>query len=76
MGFAVASGLNGSPPYAYTWSNGENTSQIDSLFTGVYTVTISDSDGCSIEDSVTIDSPDEIIGQITIFIRSGDIWRK
>lgn len=38
---------SGSPPYTYSWSNGGNSSTITGLSAGIYTVTVSGSDGCT-----------------------------
>jgi gliding motility-associated-like protein len=37
----------GTAPYAYSWSNGQTTQDIDSLISGNYTVIVSDIKGCS-----------------------------
>lgn len=53
-------GANG-PPYTYSWlPNGEITSGITNLCPGVYTVTVSDGDGCSTTDSVNIIIPNQL----------------
>ncbi|MBK8848071.1 MAG: SprB repeat-containing protein [Bacteroidetes bacterium] len=52
---AVPSG--GTSPYSYLWSNGSTTKTILNLASGVYTVTISDNNGCSSSCSVTIIQP-------------------
>lgn len=44
----------GTVPFIFQWSNGDSTSTIDSLCTGVYTITISDSIGCTVTDSVSL----------------------
>ena len=43
--------------YCYTWSNGANTRKITELVPGVYGLTVTDANGCSIEGSVTIEEP-------------------
>ncbi len=45
-GAIVASVLGGTAPYAYNWSNGANTSDIENLIDGTYTLTITDSNDC------------------------------
>ncbi|MFB6306602.1 MAG: hypothetical protein ABEH43_06385, partial [Flavobacteriales bacterium] len=47
-----ASVSGGTTPYSYSWDNGENTQDIDSLCAGAYQVTVTDSNGC--QDSLTI----------------------
>ena len=55
----------GTPPYIYNWSgdNGfnANSSQIDSLFEGVYDVQVFDSNGCSKTSSINVYEPDSIL---------------
>ncbi len=40
--------------YTYAWSTGDSTEDLTGLADGVYTVTITDANGCSVVDSVTI----------------------
>ena len=42
------------PSYTYSWSNGENIQDLDSLNPGLYIVTISDKNSCTIDTSVLI----------------------
>ena len=65
-GVAIASGVNGSPPYSYIWSNGETTEQINDLFFGTFDVTVSDQDGCVDVNSAIINSPPLLIAPFQI----------
>lgn len=56
-GSATASVSGGIPVYTYLWSNAQTSQSITNLIAGTYTVTITDSAGCSHLDSVTITSP-------------------
>lgn len=47
----------GTAPYSYSWSNGVTTQTTTGLATGVYTVTVSDANGCTQSSSVTINGP-------------------
>jgi len=47
---------NGQAPFTYLWSNGANTQDISALNEGVYTLQISDQNGCSLAHSVTIEN--------------------
>jgi len=46
----------GTSPYTFAWSNGANTAAINNLDSGNYTATITDANGCSINQSVTINA--------------------
>lgn len=55
-GSAAASASGGTMPYAYTWSNGGNTSSI-AAGAGTYTVNITDANGCApATGSITINA--------------------
>lgn len=61
-GSATANALGGSDPYTYQWSpSGGNAATASGLGSGVYTVTITDADGCNASESITITAPDEIV---------------
>jgi hypothetical protein len=40
--------FGGSPPYTYLWNNGKTTSKIEDLQPGVYTVVVTDDNGCTV----------------------------
>ncbi len=46
--------FGGIPPYNYQWNNGVNDSLNQGLTAGVYTVTISDANNCSVSDSISV----------------------
>lgn len=46
----------GSPPYSYLWSNGATSQNISGLNNGAHYVTITETNGCSIIDSFTINA--------------------
>ncbi len=54
-GSIVASPLNGIPGFTFNWSNFENTSEINDLAIGTYTVTITDLNGCTVVSSATVE---------------------
>jgi hypothetical protein len=47
----------GTPPYSYSWSNGEHTQLIDSLEYGDYCVTVTDANGCTAIECGFVDQP-------------------
>jgi gliding motility-associated-like protein len=56
-GTATATVSGGSSPYFYLWSNNSTTATITGLTYGVYTVTVHDSKGCTINGSVVVNEP-------------------
>lgn len=56
----------GVAPYYFEWSNGDITEDIFDLTAGTYTVTITDDNGCTLIDTVTINQPPQIIITSTI----------
>ncbi len=53
-GTASASANGGTPPYQYLWSSGDTTANISALPPGTYTLSITDANGCTAQDSVLI----------------------
>jgi|GEM_PF-828100 len=47
----------GTPPYTFSWNNGNNSQSLSNLTAGTYTLTIKDSNDCTITESVTITEP-------------------
>ncbi|MBX2891151.1 MAG: PKD domain-containing protein [Saprospiraceae bacterium] len=45
----------GNPPYAYHWSSGSTTPSIGGLFPGTYSVTITDSKGCTVTHTAVVE---------------------
>jgi hypothetical protein len=56
-GSAMATVLGGILPYNYIWSSGGTTSMENSLSAGTYSLTVTDSNNCSITDTVFITQP-------------------
>lgn len=49
--------LAGSAPYNYSWSSGQQTSEINNLGTGLYLLTVTDANGCASTRGYEIDAP-------------------
>ena len=50
--------LGGTPPYTYQWSNGETSEDLDELTAGLYTVLVTDNNGCTFNSGAAIEQPD------------------
>lgn len=53
-GGASVLAFGGTAPYSYLWSNSDTTASIDSLVGGTFSVTITDTNGCTAVDSASI----------------------
>jgi len=56
-GTATATASGGTSPYTYLWSTGATTSTITGLTAGTYTVTVTDSHGCTAGGNITLTEP-------------------
>ncbi|SFD39187.1 SprB repeat-containing protein, partial [Algibacter pectinivorans] len=63
-GEATAAGTGGTAPYTYSWNNGATTASITGVTEGVYTVTITDVNGCTDNASITITEPTALSASI------------
>lgn len=59
-GSATVTISGGTQPYQYSWPNNDTTATSSSLSAGTYIVTISDSNGCTITDTTTINEPSQL----------------
>ncbi|RMG95892.1 MAG: hypothetical protein D6706_11235, partial [Chloroflexi bacterium] len=64
-GTAKISVAGGTAPYTYQWNTSAVTDSIYNLPAGLYTVTVTDSNGCTLMDSVVIEQPDSFVISIT-----------
>lgn len=55
-GKATAIVTGGTPPYTYLWNTGAMTPMINNLSAGLYTVTVTDANGCMDVDSVHLEN--------------------
>ena len=52
----------GVSPYTYAWSTGDNTPNIDQLGAGVYSVTVTDANGCTAFSGAVVSQPNQGLG--------------
>ncbi|NNF02189.1 MAG: T9SS type A sorting domain-containing protein, partial [Bacteroidia bacterium] len=66
-GMATLNPSGGTPPYMFSWSNGQVSQTATGLGMGTYVVTITDDNGCVLVDtaSIIIGGPDAIVLSIT-----------
>ena len=55
-GSAVITTSGGTPPFFYNWSNNAKAVELDSLAAGTYAVTVNDNNGCTANQTITINS--------------------
>ncbi len=63
-GWIKVQATGGTPPITYTWSNGMTGDSIFGLSSGTYVVTATDSNGCSLSDTINLVDPNapQILG--------------
>lgn len=66
-GSAVAAGSGGTAPYTYQWNDLANTTNdtVTGLCAGIYSVTVTDDNGCVSVSTVVIDEPDVLAATTT-----------
>lgn len=56
-GSVLVTAQGGKAPYTYLWSNGRTTAEIVNLTAGVYTVTVTEANGCKLSQTINITQP-------------------
>ena len=56
---------NGTSPYSYMWNDGQTSKDLYAIKANTYSVTVTDSHGCVIKNSIQITEPSEILTQTT-----------
>ncbi|MBI3500656.1 MAG: gliding motility-associated C-terminal domain-containing protein [Bacteroidetes bacterium] len=56
-GSATVNVSGGTPAYTYSWSNSQTSQNATGLVAGTYTITVTDSHGCTFSDTVAITTP-------------------
>lgn len=64
----------GTQPYQYEWSNGINTMNLNNLHSATYSITVTDTLNCTIQNTIFIDQPEpiQISSAITPILCSGE----
>src|SRR5690606_4109250 len=65
-GALAALAFGGSGGFSYSWADGASGEIRTNLVAGTYVVTVTDDNGCSIIDSITINQPDTLKPNISI----------
>ena len=56
----------GTAPYTYLWSDGQATAALSNISSGDYSVTITDANGCTVTNNVTISQPATALSATTL----------
>ena len=79
-GTATATPITGTPLYTYLWSDGQTTQTATNLCAGVYSVNVTDINGCSSNTTVNITQPTQLIfdslvlSDVTCSLNDGQIF--
>lgn len=65
-GSIKANPIGGTPPFQFSWSNGQSTDSIFNLNAGDYILTITDNSGAQLIDSLTLEQPDILLYRFTV----------
>lgn len=63
-GAVTANAFNGVTPYTYLWNTGAATQTLNSLQAGVYTVQVTDQEGCKVSKSIEVKQPAALISNL------------
>jgi hypothetical protein len=65
-GFVNVAISGGVAPYTYAWSNGGSGSVLANVGSGVYTVVVTDNNGCLDSTSITLTAPSQALDVVTL----------
>ncbi len=60
-GSIMVAGAGGTPVYSFAWSNGSTTATADNLAAGIYTVTLTDANGCEVIEEIEVTQPPALV---------------
>ncbi len=60
-GSASVTSTGGIGAHSYQWSNGESGDNISNIAAGVYTVTVTDNNGCTMTNTATVEEPPALV---------------
>lgn len=66
-GSVGGSASGGSAPFNFSWNTGANTPNLNNLAPGTYSVTVTNGNGCTATDEVTLTQPPELTASINNF---------
>jgi hypothetical protein len=69
-GSIATSTTGGTPPYAYSWSNGGTGANNNGLTAGQYTVSITDAAGCQLVQNLTVSEPAQLSTTLIAIVNS------
>lgn len=69
---SIIADMIGTPPYAYTWSNGSHDETLTGIVAGDYAVTVVDGNGCEVVGSITLTEPSPLM--ITFVVSHPDCF--
>ncbi|MCE2846178.1 MAG: hypothetical protein LW707_03980, partial [Sphingobacteriales bacterium] len=61
---SLASG--GTTPYTYLWNTGSTLSAVSAVPAGTYTVTVTDANGCTLQNTVVVTQPTPVVVQASV----------
>ncbi len=73
-GTATSEPTGGSGAYTFLWNNGATTAEITDLPPGLYTVTVTDGEGCTAEQSVIVNAFECLTIEIVEFIEDASCY--
>jgi len=74
-GVAVANPTGSTPPYTYFWSDGQSTISATGLCEGLYNITITDINGCTISDTISVNDSTMFPPEIHTYASKDTIYR-